>query len=351
VPIPDTLARLLAAPGPSGQETAAAAVWREAAGAFAEVSGDTLGSSVARVAGTGGGPLLALVGHIDEIGMAVTHVGDDGCLAVRGLGAFDPHVLLAQRVEILTRSGPIPGVVAARSRKLSPGEERKALERTDVYVDIGARSADDARSLVRVGDVAVVAVEPLELPNGRVASRSLDNRLGCFVALEAARRIAEAGGAAGDVAALAVVQEEVGDFAGSRTSAFALDPDVAVAIDVTPATDVRGGDPEEDGDHGLGSGAAIGRGPSLHPAVFELLHEAAEAEGIPFSIEVSTGNTRTDADATYLSRAGIPSGLVSIPIRYLHTPVETVALDDVEACVRLVVAFARRLSPGTSFAR
>jgi endoglucanase len=351
VPIPDTLAKLLSAPGPSGQETAAAAVWREAAGAFAEVSGDVLGSSVARVAGTGGGPLVAFVGHIDEIGMAVTHIGDDGCLAVRGLGAFDPHVLLAQRVEILTREGRVPGVVAARQAKRRPGEERKPLDRGDVYLDIGASSAEEARSLVRIGDVAVVAGEPLELPNGRVASRSLDNRLGCFIALEAARRIAEAGGAPGDVAALAVVQEEVGDFAGSRTTAFALRPDVAIAVDVTPSTDVRGGDPEDEGDHRLGSGAAIGRGPSLHPAVFELLHETAEAEGIRFTIEVSTGNTRTDADATYLSRDGVPTGLVSIPIRYLHTPVETVALEDVEWCVRLLVGFAARLEPRLSFAR
>jgi endoglucanase len=351
MPIPDTLARLLTAPGPSGQETAAAAVWREAAEGFAEVSADTLGSSVARVAGTGGGPLLALVGHIDEIGLAVTHVGDDGCLAVRFLGGFDPHVLLAQRVEILTRNGRVPGVVVTRQQKRRQGEDRKPLERTDLYVDIGAKAADEARSLVRIGDVAVVAGEPLELPNGRVASRSLDNRLGCYIALEAARRIAESGGVAGDVAALAVVQEEVGDFAGSRTSAFALKPDVAIAIDVTPSTDVRGGDPEDDGAHGLDSGAAIGRGPSLHPAVFELLHETAEAEGIPFTVEISTGHTMTDADATYLTRAGIPTGLVSIPTRYLHTPVETVSLDDVEACVKLLVAFAARLEAGVTFGR
>ena len=166
-----------------------------------------------------------------------------------------------------------------------------------------------------------------------------------------ARRIAAEGGAPGEVAALAAVQEEVGDFAGSRTAAFVLEPAVAVAVDVTHATDVRGGDPEEEGAHPLGSGAAIMRGPVIHPHVFELLYETAQAEEIPFTIEVSRAHTNTDADAVYLSRHGVPTGLVSIPLRYMHTPVEMVQLDDVEAVVRLLVAFARRLEPGKTFER
>jgi endoglucanase len=124
-----------------------------------------------------------------------------------------------------------------------------------------------------------------------------------------------------------------------------------VAVDVTHATDVRGGDVEEEGEHKLGSGAAIMRGPAIHPQVFDLLHDAAEAEEIPFTIEVSRGQTNTDADAVYLSRHGVATGLLSIPLRYMHTPVETVQLDDVEAVVRVLVAFARRLDPGTTFAR
>jgi len=351
VAIPDTLARLLTAPGPSGQETHAAAAWREAASSFAETSGDVMGSSVARVRGTGGGPSLAVIGHIDEIALVVTHIGDDGGLAVRNLGGWDPQVLLAQRVEILTRDRRISGIVVSKHVRRRQGEDRKPIEIRDLYIDIGAADAEEARRMVRVGDAAVIAGEPVELPNGRVASRSLDNRLGSYVALEVARRIAEAGGAPGDVVALAVTQEEVGDFAGSRTTAFSLRPDVAVAVDVTHATDVRCGEPEEDGEHKLGSGAAIARGPVVHPRVFELLHETAESEGIPFTIEVTTGHTNTDADAVYLSRAGIPAGLVSIPLRYMHTPVETVSLDDVESCIRLIVALAKRLEPGMSFER
>jgi putative aminopeptidase FrvX len=349
--IPATLEQLLSAPGPSGQESPAAQAWRDAARSFGEVSSDVLGSSRVLVPGTGGGPLLAIVGHIDEIALVVTHAGDDGLLAVRPIGGFDPNVLLGQRLEILTKDGRLPAVVGARKQKRRRGEERKAAEFDDLFLDVGARNGEEARTLVRVGDAALVAGGPLELRNGRVAARALDNRLGCYVALEAARRIAAEGGAPGDVVGLAVVQEEVGDFAGARTSAYDLRPAVAIAVDVTHATDVRGGDPEDEGDHRLGTGAAIMRGPSIHPQIFELLHEAAEAEGIPFSIEISRGHTNTDADAVYLSRVGVATGLVSIPLRYMHTPVEVVDLADVEAVVRLLVAFARRLEPGQTYRR
>ncbi|HET6944231.1 MAG TPA: M20/M25/M40 family metallo-hydrolase [Gaiellaceae bacterium] len=349
--IPATLEQLLSAPGPSGQESRAAEAWRDAARSFGEVLSDVLGSSRVLVPGTGGGPLLAIVGHIDEIALVVTHAGDDGLLAVRPIGGFDPNVLLGQRLEILTKDGMLPAVVGARKQKRRRGEERKAAEFDDLFLDVGARNGEEARTLVRVGDAALVAGGPLELRNGRVAARALDNRLGCYVALEAARRIAAEGGAPGDVVGLAVVQEEVGDFAGARTSAYDLRPAVAIAVDVTHATDVRGGDPEDEGDHRLGTGAAIMRGPSIHPQIFELLHEAAEAEGIPFSIEISRGHTNTDADAVYLSRVGVATGLVSIPLRYMHTPVEVVDLADVEAVVRLLVAFARRLEPGQTFMR
>jgi endoglucanase len=349
--IPGTLERLLVAPGPSGQEGPVAEVWRDAARAFGEPSSDVLGSSWVRVPGTAGGPLLAVVGHIDEIAVVVTHAGDDGMLAVRPLGGFDPQVLVGQRLVILTKDGELPAVVGARRHKRKRGEDRKPLDFDDLYLDVGARNGEEARSLVRAGDAALVAAAPLELRNGRVASRALDNRLGSYVALEVARRVAEQGGAAGDVAGVAVVQEEVGDFAGSRTVAYGLEPAVAIAVDVTHATDVRGGDAEDEGDNRLGGGAAIMRGPSVHPQIFELLHDAAVAEGIPFSIEVSRGHTNTDADAVSLSRVGVATGLVSIPLRYMHTPVEVVDLADVEAVVSLLVAFAGRLEPGMSFAR
>jgi putative aminopeptidase FrvX len=349
MPLPELLERLLTTPGPSGQERAAAAVWREAAEPVGEVSSDVLGNSWVRVPGTGGGPSLALVGHIDEIAVVVTNLGDDGLAAVRPTSGWDPATMAGQRVEVLSRNGTVPGVVWARRPKRKRGEERKPIDGDDLFLDVGAQDGDELRKLIRPGDNVIWQGAPMALRGNRVASRAFDNRMGCYVALEAARRIAEAGGAPGEVIAVAAVQEEVGDFAGSRTAAFGIEPDLAVAIDVTHTSDIPGADPNDEGKILLGGGPTITRGPSIHPDVFELIHDTAEAEGIPFTIEASRGTTSTDADAVYLSRAGVATGLVSVPLRYMHSPIETLDLDDLENAVRLVVAFARRLEPGTSF--
>ena len=349
MPLPDLLERLLTTPGPSGQERAVAAVWREAAAPVGEVSTDVLGNSWVRVPGTGGGPSLALVGHIDEIAVVVTHLGDDGLAAVRPTSGWDPAVMAGQRVDVLARNGPVPGVVAVRQQKRKRGADRKAVEPDDLFLDVGAKDGDELRSLIRPGDNVVWHGAPLALQGSRVASRAFDNRMGCYVALEAARRIAEGGGASGDVIAVAAVQEEVGDFAGSRTAAFATEPDLAVAIDVTHTTDVRGADPDDEGKIVLGGGPTLSRGPSIHEDVFELLYDTAEAESIPFAVEVSRGSTSTDADAVYLSRTGVATAVVSVPLRYMHSPIETLDLEDLEHAVQLIVAFARRLEPGMSF--
>ena len=352
MPLPDLLRRLLTAPGPSGYETAASAVWREAASSFAGVSGDALGSSVARVDGTGGGPTLAVLGHIDEIGLMVTHVDESGFLSFLTVGGWRAEVLLGQRVELLTRDGPVQGVVGRKWRRPPKrGEEIPRLELDELYLDIGASSRDEALELVQIGDAAVIAGEPVELAGGRFASRSLDNRLGAYVALEAARLVAERGGAPGEVVAVAAVQEEVGDFGGARTTVFALDPQVVLAVDITGATDIPDGDPKLDGEAKLGGGPIVNRGSTINPKVFELLVETAEAEGIGYTVNVSAGDTHTDMDAAYASRAGVATGLISLATRYIHTPGEVVSLDDVEATIRLVAAFAQRLEPGLDFTR
>jgi endoglucanase len=178
----------------------------------------------------------------------------------------------------------------------------------------------------------------------------MDNRLGCYVAFEAARLVAEAGGAPGDVYAVAVTQEEV-SFGGAHTTAYSLRPDVAIVVDVTFATDAPGTDEKELGKHRFGSGPVITRGSTLNPQVFELLHETAEAEGIPFTVNASARTTGTDADAFHRSRAGIPSGVVSVPLRYMHSPVEMVQLDDVENTAKLIAAFAQRLAADVDFRR
>jgi putative aminopeptidase FrvX len=349
--MPETLHKLLTAAGPSGYEQAPAAVFREAAAAFAEVTYDTVGSTVARVPGTGDGRSLAIVGHIDEIGLIVHHIDDDGFLWFTGVGGWDPMILVGQRVELATRSGTVPGVVGKKPIHLLKEDDRKRVPQLkDLHIDIGATDGDEARRLVRVGDVAVIGGEPVEFPNNRFVSRSMDNRIGCFVAFEAARLVAEAGGAPGDVYAVAVTQEEI-TFGGARTTAYTLRPDVAIAVDVTFATDQPGLSEQETGRHKFGTGPVLTRGSTLDPVVFELLHEAGEAEGIPFTVTASARATGTDADAFHISRAGIPTCVVSVPLRYMHSPVEMVQLDDVENAAKLIAAFARRLAPDTDFKR
>jgi putative aminopeptidase FrvX len=347
---PDLLKALLAAPGPSGHEEEPARIWREAAGSFAEVTSDTLGSSFARVRAVDGAPTLALVGHIDEIGVAITHIDDNGLLSFVTVGGIFPEALHGQRFEFLTRGGRLVGAVG-RTR-LTPEQirDRPRLELADLHIDIGASSREEAEGLIRVGDAGVWNGVPVELPNGRLLSRALDNRLGAYIALEAARRVADDRQAKIDVVAVAAVQEEIGLY-GARAAAFGLDPQVALVIDVTPATDVPGGDARRAGRIELGSGAMIARGPTLNKRVVELLAEAAEAEGIPHAFEVYSRTTSTDADEIHLARAGIPTGLISIPTRYLHSPNEICDLGDVESIVRLIVAFANRLAHDQSFLR
>ena len=351
MPLPDVLRTLLTTTGPSGYETAPAAAWREAAEGFAEVSVDVMGSSTARVKGTADGPTLAIVGHIDEIGLIVTHIDDDGFLWFTGLGGWDPAILIGQRVEVTTRDGVVMGVIGKKPIHLLKEEERKkASDMKEMHIDIGAKDGDEAQGMVRVGDSAVIAGDPVELPNDRVVSRSMDNRLGCFVALEAARLVAEAGGAPGDVVAVAAVQEEA-TFGGSRTTAYSLQPDLAVVVDVTHATDAPSIDPKEIGKHAFGSGPVIERGLILNPHIFEGLHATAEAEGIPFTVAANGNRTGTDAEAIHLTRGGIPCGGVSLPLRYMHSPVEMVQLDDVTNAAKLIAAYAQRLEPGVSFMR
>jgi endoglucanase len=370
-----TLRDLLVARGPSGYETAPAAVWAKAAEAFgAEVAVDVVGTPSARVAAHSGKAAaegdreragagigdndgaghadarrLVVMGHIDEIGLIVTHIDDEGYLWFREVGGWDAQILVGQRVAVATRDGDVIGKKPIHL--LREEERKKVAEVRDLHIDVGAKDGGQARELVRIGDVAVIDSDPVELPNGRIASRALDNRLGSFVALEAARLISEAGGAAGwEVVAVAAAQEET-TFGGSRTSAFSLAPDAAIVVDVTHATDAPGIEVKESGKHELGSGPVLSRGSTLNPRLSELLYETAEREKIAFTVEAIGRNTGTDADAVHLARGGIPTALVSIPLRYMHSPVELVQLQDVHAAAKLIAAAALSLDADTSFAR
>jgi endoglucanase len=336
MPLPDVLSALLRAHGPSGHEQLAFDVVREAVGDVAEVKTDSIGNIVARRRTEG--PLVAFVAHLDVIGLAVAHVSDDGLVAAHRLGSWRASVAYGQRVEIRTTKGAVHGVIA---RKVKDNEK---VEWEQLYVDIGARSREEARALLEIGDPIVVVAPPVELANGRIASRSLDNRAGVYVGLEALRRIEGA-----NVAVVGAAQEELGA-QGAQAAVHALRPDVAIALDVTYATDVPGDDAATGGHHALGGGPAIFRGPSVNPRVFELLLDAAREEGIEHTVEAGM-KSYTDADVTFASRDGIPTGLVSIPLRNMHSPIEIVELSDLESCIRLLVAFAGRVRPGDSYDR
>lgn len=345
---PVLLDKLLRAGAPSGYEGPAAEVWREAA-SFAELSSDGIGSSIARVGDAA--PLLAVVGHIDEIGLIITHIDEKGFLWFAPVGGWDPQILVGQRVEVRGKDGPVLGVAGRKPIHLLEADQRKkVVELKGMHIDIGAADYDEAAELVRVGDPVVIAAEPMPVAGERLVSRAMDNRLGAYVALESLRRCAEGEGPGGSFAAVAAVQEEIGLF-GARTAAFHVRPDIAIAVDVTHATDAPGVDEKEIGSHPFGSGPAIGRGSTLSPKVFELLVETAEAEDIPYTISASGRGTSTDADVLQISRSGIPTGLVSIPLRYMHSPVEMVDLRDVEAVVKLLAAFGSRLSADIDLSR
>ena len=344
----DFLERLLDAPGPSGFEVRPARVWREQAEGFADrVTADVNGNSFAHLDGTDGRPSVMLAGHIDEIGLQVTHIDEKGFLFFDEIGGWDPQVVVGQRVTIVGQERLVPGVVGKKPIHLIQPEERsKATKVKELWIDVGAGSRADVQTLgIRVGDCMVLAGHAVHLAGDRVASRAIDNRIGAYVVLEALRGLS-ADRPSAAVAAVATAQEEIGyTGGGARTSAYSLDPEIALVVDVTFSTDVPDAEKKELGEHELGGGPVLSRGSAAHAVVFERLAAAAKSEGIPFTVQASPKATRTDADAIFLSRAGVPTGLISIPNRYMHSPNEMVSLADVAHAIRLIEAFVRRLGP------
>ena len=343
------LKRLLDAPGPSGFEQAPARLWREEAKAFATLDVDVGGNSIATV-NPKGAPRVMLAGHVDEIGLMIVHVDDDGFLSFAPIGGWDSQVLVGQRVIIEGGAGPVVGVIGKKAIHMIKQEDRDKVSKiTDLWIDIGATNKAEALARVRVGDAGVIATALQELPNGRLVSRSIDNRIGAFVVLEALRRLAAEAPTA-CVVAVATTQEEISHSGGgARTSAFRLEPDAAIVVDVTHATDWPGAEKKEQGDFKLGGGPVLSRGSAVSRVVFDQLIAAAEAEKIPYAIEAAPRATSTDADAIYTARRGIATGLVSVPCRYMHSPNEMVALEDLDRAAALLAAWVRRLEPATSF--
>jgi putative aminopeptidase FrvX len=343
------LKQLLDTPGPSGFEARPARVWRERARTFADVRGDVVGNSIATI-NPKGSPTIMLAGHVDEIGVIVTYIDDDGYLYIASIGGWDAQVLVGQRILFLGRNGDVIGVIGRRPIHLIKAEDRdKATKMTDLWVDIGAGSRAEAEARVAVGDAGVIDARAVDFPNGRLVSRSIDNRIGAFVVLEALKRYAEKPGAA-CVVAIATTQEEIAYHGGGAlVGAVGVSPQAAIVVDVTFATDHPGVEKKEYGDHKLGSGPVLARGSIISPVLFSLLRDTAEKEGIPYSVHAAGRDTSTDADAIHLAREGVATSLVSVPNRYMHSPNETISLEDLDRTASLIAATCRAIGPKTDF--
>jgi putative aminopeptidase FrvX len=342
--IPRLLEELLRAHAASGHEEAVQAiVRREAAAVGAEVESDVLGSTIATLRGslTGSGRrLIALFAHADQVGLVVRGAGDDGLLTVAKTATWLPTDAWRQRVRVLTRAGEVRGVVV--------GERSETGPRWDgLRIDIGAASREEALTVVRPGDPIVLDGAPEELRNGRILATALDDRAGVFACLEVLRRLA-ADPPVWDVAVVVSTQEESGPYAGARSAAERLRPEVAIVVEVTYASDAPG--ESAWGDIRLGGGPAILRAPVISPTVSEGLMAAADALAVPFSIE-SGQESYSDADGLSGIGGGIACGMVSIPLRYMHTAGEVAQLSDVDAASRLVASYVSSLTAETSFLR
>jgi len=345
------LRSLLDTPGPSSFEAAPARLWRNRAQSFSEsVRADASGNSYATI-NSGGRPRVMLAGHIDEIGVMVTHIDDDGYLSFDTIGGWDHQVFVGQRVQLMGRDGAVVGVVGKKAIHLMEKDDREKVSKVeDLWIDVGATSRVEAERRLRIGDPGVLAASVLEFPNGRLVSRSIDNRIGAFVVLEALHRLARGSAVGASVTAVATSREEIAAAGGgARSSATSLEPDVAIVVDVTHATDYPGLEKRKHGDYRLGGGPVLSRGASVSEVVFELLAGTAEAAGIPYTIEAASRDTHTDAEAIFNAHRGVATALVSVPNRYMHSPNEMVALEDLDRTADLLAAFARRLDREMDF--
>jgi endoglucanase len=343
--------RLLDTPGPSGFESAPARFWREEAKSFgAQVMQDVAGNSMATI-NPGGSPTIMLDGHIDEIGVIVQHIDDEGYVHISPIGGWDPQVLVAQRIRFVTDQGEVFGVIGKKPIHLIKPEDReKASKFTDLWVDIGAKNKAEAAARLTVGDPGVIDSRALEFPNGRLVSRSIDDRIGAFVVLEALRRYAAKPGKA-KVVAVATTQEEIAwNGGGALVCAQCVNPQMAIVVDVTFATDHPGLEKKELGDHALGGGPVLSRGGLISPVAFRLLRDTAARLKMGHSLHGVGRDTATNADAIAIAHQGVATALLSIPNRYMHSPNEMVDLADVDTAAELIAETCRVVDGSVDFA-
>jgi putative aminopeptidase FrvX len=345
------LKRFVDTPSPSGFERPAQEVWREYVSKFADrVDSDVQGNSIG-IVNEGGSPRVMLIGHCDEIGFMVNYVNDQGFIYFAPIGGIDPNIVPAKRVLIQTAKGSVKGVVGRVAiHMMDKEDQKKPIKLHDLWIDIGAKGKKEALKRISIGDPIVFDCG-FEILSGRLAvARGFDDKMGAYAVAEALRLLSSKKKLKAAVYGVASVQEEI-SFAGATTSAFHIKPNVAIAVDVGQATDTPGVSKERYGEFQLGKGPIIDRGSAVSPAVAAMLRKVATENKIPFQASASPRYTGTDADAVFTSRGGVACGLVSVPNRYMHTPVEVIHLDDLEQCARLMAAFAADLTGKIDFNR
>ncbi|MBC8103333.1 MAG: M42 family metallopeptidase [Cytophagales bacterium] len=339
------LQRLIETPSPSGFEGPNAAHFRDYVAPFADqVTTDPLGSVIA-VVNPEGSPRILLSGHIDEIGFLIHYISDEGYCYFRTIGGHDNSVIVGQRVLVHTRKGPLPGVIGKKPiHLLEPDEKGKAVELHDLWIDLGATGGKEEilEAGVRVGDSATYAVGYTPLLGDRVAGRAMDNRIGAWTVAEALRRV-KAMNPRAAVFAVATVQEEIG-LRGAHASAYGVNPDIGIAVDVTFATDYPSMDKRKVSETKIGGGPAILLGANANRKLADRIVEVAEAKGISYQLYAHPSGTGTDANAIQIARAGIVTGLVEVPLRYMHTPCEIISLDDADKVAELLAQVCASIS-------
>lgn len=342
------LTTLLSTPGVSGFEQSVQQVVREYAGAFCDdVTTDVHGNVMATI-NAGAEPRLLLDGHCDQLGMIVSHIDDNGFIYFQTVGGWDAQQLIGQRVFVWTSSGPVNGVISRNAiHLLTPEEKKVAVDPKDMWIDIGATDKADAASVVAIADSVTVQLGMQELRNGLANAPGMDNRTGVWVVFEALRRASERGLSC-SLTAASTVQEEIG-LRGARTAAYGIDPHVAIAVDVTHATDCPTIDKRQRGTIELGAGPVVLRGANINPRVGETLQRLATDAGTPHQVAALGVGASNNANALQLTRAGVATGLLQIPNRYMHSAVETVALSDLDHAANLLADFACQLTSEQSF--
>jgi len=344
----DFLKALLEAPSPSGFEQPVQGVWRRHIKRYAdEVYTDVHGNAIA-ILNSQGKPRVMLAGHCDEVGFMVNYINDDGFIYFTAIGGVDSAIVSARRVQIFTDKGIVYGVVGRKAIHMMDQEERKKVpEMHKLWIDIGAKDKKEAAKLVSIGDPIVFDYGFQALRNGLAVGRGFDDRIGSFAVAETLRILSSKKPKAA-VFAVSTVQEEIG-LRGAKTSAFGIEPDVGIAVDVGNASDHPDADKQKAGEMSLGKGPVIVRGANINPIVGAGLVASARKNKIPFQMLGSPRATGTDANVMQVTRSGVAAGLVSVPNRYMHTPVEMISLDDLDNASKLLAAYIMTLTVKTDF--